>query len=45
MKDNFSVEECVFVNKDIDSVREFLVNLSKEKGKSITFSLNSIKIN
>lgn len=45
MKDNFNVEECVFVNKNIDSVREFLINLSKKKGKSITFSLNSIKIN
>ena len=45
MKDNFNIEECVFVNKDIDSIRKFLVNLSKEKGKSITFSLNSIKIN
>ena len=45
MKDNFKVEECVFVDKDIDNVRDFLVNFSKKNGKSITFSLNSIKIN
>lgn len=45
MKDNFKVEECVFVDKNLDNVRKFLVNLSKEKEKGITFSLNSLKIN
>ena len=44
MKDNFNTQECVFVDKNIENVRDFLVNLSKEKGKSITFSLNSLKI-
>lgn len=44
MKDNFNVNECIFVDKDINKVREFLVNYSKEKSKSITFSLNSVKI-
>ena len=38
---NLNILSCI----EIDSVREFLVNLSKEKDKSITFSLNSIKIN
>lgn len=45
MKDNFNVEDCVFVNKDLNKVREFLIDLVKEKKKSITFSLNSININ
>ena len=45
MKDNFKTNECVFVDRNINKVRDFLVNLSKEKQKSITFSLNSIKIN
>ena len=44
MKDNFDLKECIFVDKDLDKVRDFLINLSKEKNKSITFSLNSIKI-
>lgn len=45
MRDNFNVKECVFVDKNLKKVRQFLINLSKEKNKSITFSLNSIKIN
>ena len=45
MKDNFLIEECVFVDKNLENVREFLVSISKQKNKSITFSLNSIKIN
>lgn len=45
MKDNFQINECVFVHSDINEVRNFLINLSKEKHKSITFSLHSIKIN
>lgn len=45
MKDNFKTNECVFVDRDLSNVRKFLINLSKEKNKSITFSLNSIKIN
>lgn len=44
MKDNFSIEECIFVDKDLQNVKNFLSSLSKEKDKSITFSLNSIKI-
>lgn len=45
LKDNFGVEDCVFVHKNLEDVKNFLITLSKEKNKSITFSLNSIKIN
>ena len=44
MKDNFNIKECTFVDKNLKNVKNFLINLSKEKNKSITFSLNSIKI-
>lgn len=44
MKDNFCIKECTFVDKSLKNVKEFLINVSKEKNKGITFSLNSIKI-
>ena len=43
-KDNFKENNLKFVDKNIDNVRKFLVSLSNENKKSITFSANSIKI-
>ena len=45
MVNNFKKEELIFVNKDLQKVRDYLKSISKEKNKSITFSANSLKIN
>lgn len=45
IEDGFKKDELNFVEKDFSKVKNFLIDLSKQKNKSITFSLNSIKIN
>lgn len=41
--DNFKKENLVFVHLDFNEIKKYLINLSKEKNKSITFSLHSEK--
>lgn len=45
MEDGFKKEELVFVENNHIKVKNFLTEISKQKNKSITFSLNSVKIN
>lgn len=44
LEDNFNFEDLIFTSRDINEVREFLKKKSLAAGKSITFSMNSLKI-